>query len=74
MTVAEITMVELKSSNIKRVGHDPARNELHVHFANGGRYVYSNVHRVFYQKLLEAKSPGKYLASSIKDVFQARKL
>jgi hypothetical protein len=71
---ATIPMTKIVSSNIAAIGHDAAKNELHVRFSSGVTYVYSDVHRVFYQNMLAAKSAGSYHAEHIKGVFKHRKL
>lgn len=71
--VFSVPMQSVESTNIDAVGHDAAANELHVRFKNGGHYVYADVHRTMYQNMLSAKSPGRYHANHIKDVFKHRK-
>lgn len=67
-------MVPLKSSNIEAIGHDGGKHELHVKFKNGGHYVYENVHRVFFDNMCAAPSPGGYHETHVKTVFKHRKL
>lgn len=74
MTTLAVPMQKVESSNIAAIGHDPHLNELHVRFSNGTTYVYSDVHRIFYQNMLASKSAGKYHADTIKGVFKHRKL
>lgn len=69
-----LTMERVKSSNIDAIGHDARSNELHVRFTSGATYVYQDVHRLYYQKMLEAPSAGSYHADHIKGVFKHRKL
>jgi hypothetical protein len=69
-----LTMVPVESSNIAAVGHDVRTNELHVHFKNGSKSVWSDVHRIFFQNMLTAESKGKYLNQRIKGSFPHRKL
>lgn len=64
----------LGSSTIEAIGHDPGANELHVKFKSGATYAYTDVHRLYYQKMLEANSAGSYHAEHIKGVFKHRKL
>ncbi len=71
---ATLTMIPVESTNIAAVGHDAARNELHVHFKNGTRYVHADVHRLFFQNLLQSPSKGKYYGERIKGIFPHRKL
>lgn len=71
---SSIAMEKVISSNIDSIGHDPRANELHVRFSNGATYVYADVHRLYYQRMLEAASVGAYHADHIKGVFKHRKL
>lgn len=74
MTTINIPMGKVTSGNIDSVGHDARTNELHVRFTSGSTYVYADVHRLFYQNMLAAKSVGQYHAQNIKGVFKHRKL
>lgn len=71
---SSVTMEKVKSSNIEAIGHDAKTNELHVRFSSGATYVYHDVHRLYYQRMLEAASIGAYHADHIKGVFKHRKL
>lgn len=71
---SNIEMQKVASSNIEAIGHDPRANELHVRFSSGATYVYHDVHRLYYQNMLAAKSAGSYHAEHIKGVFKHRKL
>ena len=54
------------SSNIKAVGHDKKERVLDVAFHSGSEYTYKNVPRSLYDRLLKAKSPGKFFNKHIK--------
>lgn len=69
-----VRMIKIESSNIDAVGHDPATNELHVHFKNGTKYVHPDIPRAFYQNMLQSPSKGKYYNDRIKGIFAHRKL
>jgi hypothetical protein len=56
----------LKSSNIKAVGHDKKEKVLEVAFHSGSEYMYKDVPRSLYDRLLKAKSPGKFFNKHIK--------
>jgi hypothetical protein len=56
----------LVSSNLKAVGHSKKTKTLEVIFRNGGEYTYSDVPRSLYQRLLKAKSHGKFFHKHIK--------
>lgn len=67
-------MIPVKSSNVEAVGHDAAKDELHVKFQSGGHYVYEGVHRSLYNDFLAADSVTKILNSHVKGKFKHRKL
>lgn len=71
---SNIAMEKVTSSNIESIGHDPHGSELHVRFTNGSTYVYADVHRLYFQRMKEAASPGNFHAEHIKGVFKHRKL
>ena len=54
------------SSNIKAVGHDTKKKTLDVAFHSGSEYLYKDVPRSLYARLLKAKSPGKFFNKHIK--------
>lgn len=54
------------SSNIKAVGHDKKEKVLDVAFHSGSEYLYKDVPRSLYARLLKAKSPGKFFNKHIK--------
>jgi hypothetical protein len=56
-----VTLVPVKSSNIKAVGHDPATNTLTVEFIGGDRYDYPGVTAEQHKALMAAPSIGQHL-------------
>ena len=68
-------MVEAKgSANVAHYGHDKVASELHVHFKNGGQYVYEDVPEAKYHGMLAAESVGGFLHGHIRGKFKFRKL
>lgn len=59
-------MPRVSSSAIRRVHYDPAKQELHVVFAQSGDYTYFDVPGDEYQALLLASSKGVFLNDHIK--------
>lgn len=59
-------MVDVNSSNINAIGHDPESGDLHVQFKNGGHYVYHGVPQQEYYKLLAAPSKGSHFHQNIR--------
>ena len=48
-----------RSSNIERVGYDPAAFTLQIHFKTRGAYEYSNVSPLDHMKFMSQPSLGK---------------
>lgn len=59
-------MVPVQSSNVKAVGYDADKSELHVQFHNGGHYRYLGVSPEKHRALMAASSVGSHLHSHIK--------
>lgn len=66
-------MINVQSSNLKRVGYDEQRKILKIEFHNG-TYVYFNVPKQVFESLLKAPSKGEYHADFIKNVYQYQKI
>jgi len=64
--------ISVSSSNIASVGWEDGI--LEVEFTNGGVYQYQGVPEDIYAGLMASGSKGKYLASSIKNVFPYTKV
>lgn len=69
-----IKLNEVASSTIKAVGYDYEHKDLHVHFINGGEYLYENVPAEVYAKLLEADSKGRFLHAEVIGKYNYAKL
>lgn len=63
-----IGMAEVKSSQIKQVGYDPATKTLAIQFAHGAgaHYHYPGVSEEDYQKFLKADSMGTHFGKHFK--------
>ena len=70
----DVQMDDVRSSNIRKVGYDFNKNELHVQFRNGSVYVYSEVPPQTHRGLMAADSVGGYLDRFIKNKFTFRKV
>lgn len=64
-------LVEVISSNIKRIGYD--EKKLIVEYKSGAKYFYKNVPRNLYKKLLESESKGRFMNSEIKGHYEYEK-
>lgn len=67
-------MKPVKSSTIKAIGHDPARQVLTVEFANGGTYEYQGVSAEQFEAFHSAESIGKHHHQHIRGKFEFTKL
>lgn len=59
-------MMPLSSTNIDSAGYDDVARELHIIFKSGKTYIYENVGRETFDDLVNASSPGGYLARWVK--------
>lgn len=66
--------VPVKSSNIARVGYEPASKTMEVHFHNGTRYHYHNVPHATHAAFVGAESLGKHFGQHVKPHFKFTKL
>ena len=60
----------LDSSNLESAGYDEASQTLEVEFKNGTLYQYFDVPESIYIGLINADSPGSYLAQTIKGTYR----
>jgi hypothetical protein len=60
-----VRMVDVESSNIDKIGHDPEKNELHVHFRGGSQYIYHDVPAADHAAFMAADSKGKHHRTNI---------
>lgn len=63
-----ISMADVKSSQVKQVGYDPATKTLAVQFAHGrgAMYQYTNVDPATYQDFLKSESKGQFFGKHLK--------
>lgn len=57
----------VKSSNIRKIGYDPAEKKLVVLFRNGNKYAYFPIEPKVHQELISAESIGKYFYENIRN-------
>lgn len=60
------SMHQVSSSNVHSIGYDGINQNLYVRFLNGSTYIYFNVPKIHYDRLLYAASVGSYLDRYIK--------
>lgn len=66
-------MIDVQSSNLKKVGYDPESRTLAIEFNKGGTYHYQDVPQEVFDELMEAPSQGRYFSSQIKNMFDFTK-
>lgn len=64
-------MPKVTSSNIEQIDYE--NGNLIVEFKNNSKYLYKNVEREIYEKMLLAESVGKYFHSTIKGKYEYEK-
>lgn len=69
-----MNLIEVKSSNISKVGYDPDSQTLGVQFLGGNIYHYFGVPAEVHQEMMATDSKGKFFAANIKPRFQAQKI
>ena len=57
---------KVSSSNIDLIGYDPDKLILEIAFKNGSIYQYSRIPKTVFEKLMAAKSHGKFLDAHVK--------
>ena len=65
-------LIEVKSSNIKKVGWD--EDGLIVEYMSGSKYRYKKVPRDMYDQFLESDSKGRFMNSNIKNKYEYERL
>jgi hypothetical protein len=70
----DITMQDVKSSNVKQIGYDKNSKQLRVQFTNGGLFQYKEVPNEVNDELINAKSIGSYFSKNIRNVYSCVKL
>lgn len=68
----DVRMITVMSSNIASVGYDYDKEELHVQFKFGARYIFSKVPESLFEELLAADSKGHFFHVNIKNEFETR--
>lgn len=66
-------MIQVRSSNVKKIGYDLARRELTVEFKGGGNYTYLNVPREKARRMYHAPSMGKFVFYQLRFKHPTRK-
>jgi hypothetical protein len=69
-----VERIPVRSSNIVSVGYEDDDGILEVEFSGGVLYEYYRVPRQVFDALVSSSSPGQYLATNVKDVYQFRRV
>lgn len=72
--MADFTMIQVRSSNLKAIGYDASESVLRVAFHSGSIYDYMNVPESRFAGLKNAPSKGTYFNDHIKDVYRFRQV
>lgn len=67
-------MVPVTSSNIEKIGHDPASKTLGVLFKGGALWHYFNVAAEQHARLMNAESIGKHFGAHIRSKHEAKRV
>lgn len=67
-----LEMIEVESSNVKSIGW--LDNNLYVEYKSGTKYLYENVDKDIYLKLLGSKSRGQFMNEQIKNKYSYKKI
>lgn len=59
-------MIEVKSSNVRKIGYDKASSTLRVQFLGGVEYDYSTVPEEVFESLKKSPSVGQFIHANIK--------
>lgn len=66
-------MVPVTSSNLRAVGYDADRQEVHVEFLSGATWVYEDISPELFENLRKSPSPGSFFHRNIKATRTGRK-
>jgi len=73
--MGEVVMMPVQSSNIRAIGYDSDKRELHVEFKSGGRYIYEEVDEIVHASAMAADSVGGFLHKNVvKGPYKFRKV
>lgn len=72
--IQNLKMTEVNSSQINSIGYSEENKILAIEFKGGAIYYYSSVPKEVYEEMLKSESPGKFLHSNIKNVYQYQKM
>ena len=70
----KLDMYSVVSSNIVSAGYDSIVNSLKVNFMNGTSYIFLEVPKKIFLKLIEAVSAGKYFNKNVKGKYNYKKV
>jgi hypothetical protein len=70
--MTEIKMLEVKSSNVKKIGWE--KEVLRIQFNNDSMYEYYKVPKEVYENLLTAQSKGSFVSRNIARNFEYKRI
>lgn len=69
-----LSLVQVESSSLNRVGYDEKSNTLVVEFKDHSVYFYHGVSASKFEELMKAESKGKYFSAEVKGQYESFKL
>ncbi len=69
MSIENVEMIDVSSSNVQSIGYDDNEQILYVRFLSGSLYIYKGVNLYEFEGLRNAPSVGSYLHRNIKNMY-----
>ncbi|HRZ18537.1 MAG TPA: KTSC domain-containing protein [Methanofastidiosum sp.] len=67
-------LIDVNSSNIRRLGYDEPSKTLIIVFKSGSAYEFADVPKEIYEKLLQTPSIGTFFTKYVRDKFTYKKI
>ena len=73
--ISTLKLVPVESSQISRIGYSEEHEILAIEFIrNDALYYYEDVEKEVFEKMLKAKSAGRFLGSEIKGKYEYQRM
>jgi len=69
-----MNFIEVKSSNIASIGHDPMTKKMQIIFTNSSVYQYDDVTKDVFNAFVNAPSVGRYFHQNIRNAYTNTKI
>lgn len=67
-------MIEVESSNVRKIGYDEKTKTAYVQFLSGSIYSYKDVPREQFESLKKAASVGSYFYRNFRNKYESKKI